>query len=327
MDKIDISGIEPVEKLFHNENIKTYQKNLSFTKIHHWPKNLRTLLAFEVLVGKVNKLFKDITLEELTFFLAERSELKLSKLAKSIGANGVRVPLIVLDDGTLLDGNRRYFACSYLYHSLSDKNTLPEYLNKIPVLVIKKKDITPAQQNKILAEANFVEDFKVPWTLDVKAKVIDDYFQQCKAAGNTDENVYSEIEDVYGLKKSDVAAYVETVKLTKEFIERSNEEKEKRLNLREIVLKKFVYFWEFRNKAYKGRGKLDEKELKKVKPLFFTMIENNCFRNIKQVEPMIRAYHTESWWKILKDSNGTQIPQVEALYFEKNTKKNIKYWW
>ena len=113
---IDISGIVPEKVLFHNEEIDTYRTSVSFEEIEYWPGNLRTVLHFSKLEKEFGKKLVDIVLSDLTNFLAKRDELKLTHLARSIGLNGVRVPLILLDDGTLLDGNRRFFACSYLYH-------------------------------------------------------------------------------------------------------------------------------------------------------------------------------------------------------------------
>lgn len=322
MSKINISKIKPVKKLFHNERLDTYFLKLPFNKIHYWPENLRTILAFEQLEYAQKKKLKEISLKEITSFLASRPELKLSQLAGSIAKNGVRVPLIILDDGTLLDGNRRYFSCSYIYHRLKKEDPIPDFIKEIPVWVIKKKEISEIQKQKVLAEANFVPDFKVAWTLDVSAKIISDFYYKSLKSGRTEEDAYSEIENVYGLKKSKVREYVETVELTKEFVEIASGNKKREFKLREQVLAKFVYFWEFRNKTTKGGGSLDGNEILDVKPLFFKMMENSCFKNMKQVEPMIRAYHDEDLWDILIESQGTKIDQVEVLFREQKTIKS-----
>ncbi len=311
MKKIDITGIDPEKKLFHNEEIDTYATTVAFDEIEYWPSNLRTLLAFEMLEAKFKKKLKNISLEEVTRYLASQSEIKLSDLAASIKKNDVRVPLIILDDGTLLDGNRRYFACSLL--QLEDEDVELQ----VPVLVIKKGDISSEQKYKILAEANFVSDYKVPWPLDVKARVTSEFYDECIKGGMSEDDAYLKIKDVYGLSKSDVKAYVETIELTKEYINRAKKNKKRRFQLRHQVLMKFVYFWEFRNKAFRGRGVLDAAELKKVKPLFFKMIETKCFNNIKQVEPMIRSCRDSFLWEILSESKGRKIDQVEILFREK----------
>jgi hypothetical protein len=316
MEKIDIRGIKPQKRMFHNEPLDVYPKQVSFDEIKFWPKNYRTILHFDLLEAQAKKPVSKLSLEEITNFLVERSELKLSDLASSIEKNGVKVPLIILSNGMLLDGNRRYFACSYLFHGAKRKGKdIPKVLDDIPVYVIKEEDVDERTQRKILAESNFVEEWKVPWSLDVKAKVIGEFYEACIKSKRTPEEAYVEIQDVYSVKRSDVDAYLETRELTKEFVNKASPKDKD--SYRILVQNKFVYFWEFRNKALRGRNPLDTKEeLPKAKKLFFEMIEKERFNNLKQVEPMIQAVRDEEAWDILCKSKGVKIDVVEALIRE-----------
>ena len=301
---VSVRGIKPEPYLFHNTKVDVYRKSVAFEQIHYWPDNLRTLLAFDVLQTAKGEKLSRLPVEDVTEFLvSERPELKLGDLARSIRQNGVRVPIILLDDGTLLDGNRRYFACSHIYNKLDEGGDMPRVLLDIPAMVIKKKDIDFRMRQKILAEANFVPDYKVPWTLDVKARVISEYFQDCVRKGVTEDGAYAEIRDVYGLKQREVIEYVESVGLANEYIEAGGKtDTNKR---REDVQSRFVYFWEFRNKSSRGRGALDEdEELPEAKDLFFRMIELGRFKNIKQVEPMIRARRSPELWPEFQAQNA-----------------------
>jgi len=313
-----------VKQLFHNEWLDVYPQPVSFAEIKFWPGNHRTELAFDILEAQKGKPVSKLTLSEITDFLVGRNDLKLVRLARSIQKNGVRVPLIVLDDGTLLDGNRRYFACSYLF-SEAKKISKPEpkVLSAIPVWVIKTKDINQRTRQKILAEANFVEDYKVRWSLDVKAKIIDGYYKSCIKEGTDKKKAYEEILDVYAVEKDEADAYIDTIKLTKEFI--SSATRELKNNLRQIVQEQFLYFWEFRNKALKGRSALDQThELPKVKKLFFEMMQLQRFKNFKQVEPMIKSVRDEHAWKLLTSSRGSKIDVIEALFKEEKAIKSAE---
>lgn len=322
MSKIDISGIIPKQRLFHNEKISTYELNVKFSDIKYWEGNLRTILAFEVLEAEKNRKLVDIPTEEITNFLVRRDELKLTELANSIKTNGVRTPLIILDDGTLLDGNRRYFACSYLNNMSPKSEEVEKILSEIPVHIIKSDEIEDKQKNKILAEANYVDDLKVPWSADVKAKVISDYYKYLLNTGLTEQDVFAEIKNVYSLDKSEVKAYVETIQLTEEYLDQAKNDIQRKFKLREQVLKKFVYFWEFRNKAQNGRSALDSDELLNVKPIFFNMMENGFIRNVKQVETIARAYRDTDLWDILVESNGAKIDLVQAVLQEEKAIKS-----
>lgn len=155
------------KKLFHNEWINVYPTTLPLDEIHFWKKNNRTIFTFEQLCRLKGKELDKLSIEEITRFVAEQDTHKLQILADSIGRNGVQVPLIIRDDGKLLDGNRRYFACELLKMQHADCGMkLPEFLSKIPVLVIRKADLKDTLELKILAEANFIPDLKIPWPLD-----------------------------------------------------------------------------------------------------------------------------------------------------------------
>lgn len=188
-------------------------------------------------------------------------------------------------------------------------------LEKIPALIIKIKDIDDRIKQKILAEANFVDDLRVQWPLEVRAKVINELYHKCKNKGMLPKAIYEEITNVYGVEKNEIDAYVETVALTEEYIATASATEKNKF--RQQVQKKFVYFWEFRNKATKGGGALDPKsELPKVKKLFSNMIQNERFDNLKQVEPMIKAVRDTYDWKQLTESNGSKIAQIEATFKE-----------
>lgn len=314
--KIKIKRKKPIPHLFHNKWVDVYPQDVDFEEIEYWPKNLRTLLDFDLLKQAKGKKIEKLSLKEITAFLVQTPDLKLGKLAKSIEDNGVRVPLIILENGRLLDGNRRFFACSHIFHKPKSEDFDPKVLTNIPAFIIKTKDINERIERKILAEANFVDDFRVQWPLQVRAKVISNFYHKCKKLKMKPKEIEEEITNVYGVEKKDIYAYVETVTLTKEYIATSKAKEKNKF--RQQVQKKFVYFWEFRNKATKGPGALDpEEELVEVKELFFTMIKNERFDNLKQVEPMIKAIKDPYDWKQLTKSEGVKIAQIEAVFKEK----------
>ena len=325
---INIKGIAPEKKLFHNIEVKVYPTTVKLEKISYWEGNLRTLLSFSMLQKRDKKKLSKIPLKEIVYYLAEQRNLQISKLAHSIELNGVRVPLIILEkDGKLMDGNRRFFACHYLLSESMkvEGGARPAVLDRIPVWVIKSKDLFDHRtEQKILAEANFVSDYKVPWTLDVKARVIYNYFNDCvKQRNMTQAEAYEEIFDVYSVERPTVDAYIDTIKLCNQFTKiPPRSKKDKRL---EIVQDKFVYFWEFRNKGYIKKGGLNKKvEIPKVKKLFFSMMFTDRFKNIKQIEPMIRSVRDRDVWRMLSDSYGSKIDQVEAIYREEKAIKSAE---
>ena len=285
------------KKRFHNEWVNVYPTHLPLNEIYFWKENNRTIFTFERLCRlKGGKKLEDISLEEITQFVAEQDVHKLETLADSIARNGVQVPLIIRDDGKLLDGNRRYFACQWLKMLSRKRGTEPsESLSRISVQVIRKADLDKEEtlERKILAEANFIPDLKIPWPLDAQARAVDEYYKQFKQKKNVNhETAIIEVTSVFGINAQRANDLMESLALTKEFIKEGGTEDEK-IRLRAIVEEKFVYFWEFRNKAMKGRGIYkDTDELKEVKKLFFQMMAkgpDNPIKNVKQIEPLVQA--------------------------------------
>ncbi len=321
---IDIARIRPEKKLFHNEKIPVYSTNVHIDEIFFWPANARNILDFDLLTNQKGKKLDELNEIDIVRFLSKQPRLKLGDLKRSIEKNGVRVPLIILDDGTLLDGNRRYFACKLLqYEYVNANRELPEILQHVPVYVIKNKDIDEIKKEKILAEANFVPDYKVEWTLDVKAKVIREFYEICKKKGMEDENIFEEIVNVYSVQKRDAKDYIEALKIADKFLNASKNKADE-LKRRQILQGKFVYFWEFYNKATKSRSALDEIEFPRVRKLFFEMMLTDKFEKMKQIEPMIRAFRDDYLWELLIESKGSKIDLVEALYMEKKALKSIE---
>jgi hypothetical protein len=325
MKKIAIIGVTPEKRLFHNAKIEVYPTKVSFEKIEFWKENYRTVLSFDLLKKEFEQIKESkISLEQIISFIADQKILQIPKLAESIKRNGVKVPMIILEDGTLLDGNRRYFACGYLKLKAKEKGEVrPGMLDDIPVWVIKNNDVNKKLRLKILAEANFVSDYKVPWSLDVKADIINDYYKTCIGKGLSEEKAYEEIYDVFSVEPQDARDYIDTFKLTQQFIATGKTQVDKD-RFREIVQGNFVYFWEFRNKAMIGKRVLPATQLRKAKDLFFIMMKNDRFKNMKQVEPMIRAIHDVLQWKLLKDSGGSKIDHIEAIYKEERAVKSYE---
>jgi hypothetical protein len=309
-------------KLFHNQWINVYPTTLPLDKIHFWKENNRTIFTFDQLCRLKAKTLDELSLDEITRFVAERDIHKLQTLADSIGRNGVQVPLIIRDDGKLLDGNRRFFACHWHRMQCEASNErLSKELSEIPALIIRKRDLKDTLELKILAEANFIPDLKVPWPLDAQARAVDEYYSNIRKEKRLDhDTALSEVVSVFGITRQRASDLLDTLELTNAFIAEGDTKAEKSRR-REIVEEKFVYLWEFRNKAMKGRGALDpETELGEVREMFFQLMakgRDNPIKNVKQIEPLVQARRDRTAWRILKDSKGMKLSVVVSIINEK----------
>ena len=318
---IATDGIKPQKKLFHNEWLDVYPTSLPLSAIEFWKENNRTIFTFERLQIEKGKKLDKLSIEEITQFIADQDIHKLEILAKSIGRNGVQVPLIIRDDGKLLDGNRRYFACQWLQMKCKErKEPAPSTLLDIPAFIIRKNDLSLELELKILAEANFIPDLKVPWPLDAQARAVEDYYQERRRNNVDHESAIAEAIGVFGIYRSRIIDFLDTLKLNRVFIGEATDEAD-RINRSIIVEERFVYFWEFVNKAMKGRRAFDNPtELIEVRDMFFELIgkgRDTPIKNVKQVEPLVQSKRDETAWSMLKESKGAKLSVVVSMMNEK----------
>lgn len=327
MPKIRTNGLQAEIMLFHNEWIKTFPTVLSLDNITFWKENNRTLFTFERLCRSKGKdSLKDLSIEEITRFIAEQDIHKLQVLADSILRNGVLVPLIISDDGKLLDGNRRYFACQWLKMKYGENNrTLHDVISKIPVRVIRNADLNERLELKILAEANFLPDLKTAWPLEAQARIVEEYYLKIsKNKKLNNEALLNELTNIFGMSRQRTSDLLETLKLTKEFIE-ENTDIDSRFERRAIAEDNFLYFWEFQNKTTKGRTAYhDNDELNEVKSMFFSQINkgrDSPIKNIHYVDSLVQAKRNRTAWELLTESKGTKLPAVVSMM---NNNKEVR---
>jgi hypothetical protein len=193
------------------------------------------------------------------------------------------------------------------------------------VLVIRKADLTHTLELKILAEANFIPDLKIAWSLDAQARAVEQYYDSFRKEKNADEEAaIEEMVEVFGIDRRRVVDLLETLQLTKLFIKEGADADEE-VERREIVEDKFVYFWEFRNKAMKGRSAYDDPAvLGEVREMFFGLMgkgRDTPIKNVKQVEPLAQARRDATAWSILKESKGAKLSVVVSIM---NDRKEVR---
>jgi hypothetical protein len=324
MPTINIDNIQPQNMLFHNEWIRVFPTYLPLESINYWRDNSRTLFTFERLCSlKGKREIEDISIEEITTFVAEQDIHKLQALADSIERRGVLVPLIITDEGKLLDGNRRYFACQWLKMKFSERSLqLPDEISTIPVQVIRKADLTDELELKILAEANFIPDLKTAWPLEAQARIVEKYYLKISRdkKSNT-ETILDELTKTFGISRQRATDFLGALKLAEEFIEEKNDH-DNHLKRRAIVEDKFLYFLEFQNKATKGRDayKIYD-ELQEVKEMFFTQLNkgrDTPIKNVRHVKSLVQAKRNDFAWRILKESNGAKLPVISSMIDNNN---------
>lgn len=126
---------------------------------------------------------------QLVDALIDDPDLDIERLARNIIENGLRVPIILSAGRKLLDGNRRYLA-----HRWIMKNGTPQQkdeFEKLDAWVLSYEYSDERDEIRVIAEYNFLDDFKERWTDYVKARFLwEEQFQR----GRTSK----ELVELYG---------------------------------------------------------------------------------------------------------------------------------
>ena len=104
----------PSTSWFHDIEVEVYEGTTEVNDIRLWRENYRTVLDLDHIQQILEKDLSKITDDEIIDHIIHKNLHRIPALAKSIKLNSVRVPLVLSYGKTLIDGNRRLFACRYL---------------------------------------------------------------------------------------------------------------------------------------------------------------------------------------------------------------------
>jgi len=297
--------------IFHKTTLVGWSGLVKINKIHGWASNRR----IDIFRIKCESEFGRVpTDEEISNFMLSEPDFQIRELARSILYNGVRVPLILDWDGTLLDGNRRYVATQ---RTIKNNPWAKDTLENIPAWVLVE-GIDEEDKQKILVECNFLSDWKVDWPNYVKASTIyEDY---------TDRgSEYDDLSERYGLTKAKIRTWIKVMGLIQEFMSFYDHSSEALW----VAYEHFPWFEEAHNKY---RAKLDADP--DFKEQFFTWMIEGKFKSLTQIRRLGEVRDNEEAWAIIRSDSpdavdtaihivqGEKLPDLAGS--EKKIKKLIK---
>ncbi|TGM87905.1 ParB N-terminal domain-containing protein [Leptospira licerasiae] len=336
MPNIKYSKENHTIRYFHNQKVLTYNTYVSFYDINPWSKNFRTLLSFEELQEKEGKKLENIERGTILKFIFNNDDLKLADLADSISEAGLKSSIIIKEDGILLDGNRRYFACALLNQRLSDnyykdskkREKILDILKALPAIVIPNKGYSEQIQIKIIAEMNYISDHRIQWPVGVRAKMVYSFYEEILKEKNlTKKEAVLHIAETFGEEKGTIESYIATIELINNYIKKyKSKDSSNEFALRRTGEEQFVYFWEYVNKAIKGTGKLTENDELEVRNLFFELMnDGKALRNMKEVEPVIKSIKNQKLWGRIKEMEYPILVKEAVIDFnETKFRRSIK---
>jgi phosphoglycolate phosphatase-like HAD superfamily hydrolase len=178
-----------------------------------------------------------------------RGEFDLEGLGDNIGMNGVHEPIIINSDGTLLDGNRRYFAALLKYRqALKDNPAAAERAKYLPAYVLMP-GATRQDLEAILIFRNYGSGFHQPWPSYIRADKVCDDLEELTLQGIPKREARLQLAEKYNEKTQQIARYEKVMRAIDEFRdyhltpdEEEGRQSKDELAVEEVCHHKFEYF-------------------------------------------------------------------------------------
>lgn len=220
-------------RYFHRRKIEVWSGYVRTKDIKGWVGNVRIDLF-------VKKWARDHEGSEPTnddilqwMIRDQNEEFELSSLAESIVNNGVRQPVVITSDGTLLDGNRRYFAALMKLREAEaggDRVTIA-MVTHLPAYVLSPA-CSAEDLEAVLVEENFVDACRREWPKFIKATRVYKGYKELREAGLSAPAAIAELVERFGGKgfggrnKNQIQRWIKMMDFIEEFNEYHSSEDE-----------------------------------------------------------------------------------------------------
>lgn len=220
-------------RYFHRRKIEVWSGYVRTKDISGWVENVRIDL-FVKQFARDNKGAKPTNDDILDWMLRDPNlsadgnvrEFELASLAESIVKNGVRQPVVIASDGTLVDGNRRYFASLMKLReaeNTGDRMTI-EMVAQLPAYVLSPA-CSEADLHAVLVEENFVDACRREWPNFIKAMMVYEGYKGFRDGGLSKPAAIAELVEQFGGKgfggrnKSQIQRWIRMMDFIEEFVE------------------------------------------------------------------------------------------------------------
>ena len=228
----------------------------------------------------------------------------IQDLGEDVKRNGVREPIIVTRDGTLIDGNRRKFAVMWAVSSKGGASPEQHYrLGRIPMFVLPEGALESDKQSIIIQE-NYAESLKREWPQVVTNGSIYRRYQELSNQFPSEQelDIRRRVQREFPrFGVTDIRDRINTWNLIEEFRvdygDDSNED-----DLADKINRSFQYFRQA-NDTFRNKNVFTEPEFKE---LLFCGIQENLFPSFASVRRLEEIYRNPQAREIFLGGEGLQ---------------------
>ena len=228
----------------------------------------------------------------------------IQDLGEDVKRNGVREPIIVTSDGTLIDGNRRKFAVMWAMSSKGGASPEQHHrLGRIPMFVLPEATSDSDKQSIIIQE-NYAESLKREWPQVVTNGSIYRRFQKLsnQFPGEQELDIRRRVQREFPrFGVTDIRDRINTWNLIEEFkVDYGDDTNED--DLADKINKSFQYFRQA-NDTFRNKNVFTQPEFKE---LLFSGIQENLFPSFASVRRLEEIYRNPQAKEIFLGGEGLQ---------------------
>ena len=299
------AGWQLVTRHFNGRQIPLYRTEGDASQIHGWVENPR----IDMILNRwrnarhmsVNA-FPDND-EMLNLMLDyDDGSFAIPELGEDVKRNGVREPLIVTWNGTLIDGNRRKFAVMW---ALSERGAATkeqlQLLERVPMFVLPE-GAPQLDEQSIIIQENYAESLKKEWPHVVTNGRIFRRYREFtnRFPDETELSIRRKVRDEFPrFSTTEIRNRINTWLLIEEFrADYSGEENEDDLEAK--INKNFQYFRQA-NDTYRTKNVFSEPEFK---DLLFRGIQQELFPSFTSVRRLEEIYRNPQATDMFLEGEG-----------------------
>lgn len=252
---------------------------------------------------------------ELPGVETDEDEFEIKELARSIASNKVRVPVIIDQQGWLLDGNRRHAACSYILADEEFDAAAKSRAEWLPAWQLDEFSDEDDARHVVVA-LNFPEDPKVRWPKYVRArKVVEELRRRARMEPAMDERrekaLRREVADYFGIKTPEVTGYLKMIDVAEQF--EGYHVEDRRRDPHEVkhkAMQHFEYFDELSKGGQRGVyfALQQNDDLRRV---VFDLLLQDKFTRFSQIRHLKHVPQSADALQALREARDAPVPTPE----------------
>ena len=228
----------------------------------------------------------------------------IQDLGEDVKRNGVREPIIVTSDGTLIDGNRRKFAVMWAMSSKGGASPEQHHrLGRIPMFVLPEA-ASDSDKQSIIIQENYAESLKREWPQVVTNGSIYRRFQELSNQFPSEQelDIRRRVQREFPrFGVTDIRDRINTWNLIEEFkVDYGDDTNED--DLADKINKSFQYFRQA-NDTFRNKNVFTQPEFKE---LLFSGIQENLFPSFASVRRLEEIYRNPQAKEIFLGGEGLQ---------------------